>query len=120
VLNYGHTLAHAIERFTGYAIRHGEAVSIGCCYAAELARLAGLLDEATARRHIATFASVGLPVTWAEAPFEELLDTMRVDKKSRGNTLRFMVLRGLADPVVLTGPSEQMLRAAYRGIGGPS
>ncbi len=120
VLNYGHTLAHAIERFTGYAIRHGEAVSIGCCYAAELARLIGLLDEATARRHIATFASVGLPVTWAKAPFEELLDTMRVDKKSRGNTLRFMVLRGLADPVVLTGPSEQMLRAAYRGIGGPS
>ena len=49
ILNYGHTLGHAIERVEGYQIRHGEAVAIGMVFAAELARLAGRLDPATAR-----------------------------------------------------------------------
>ena len=51
VLNYGHTLAHAIERAEGYRFRHGEAVAIGMVFVAELARLAGRLDEETAARH---------------------------------------------------------------------
>ena len=58
VLNYGHTLAHAVEKVTGYAVRHGEAVSIGMVYVAALARLAGRLDEETAARH-ATRARLG-------------------------------------------------------------
>ena len=51
LLNYGHTLGHAIERREGFRRRHGEAVSIGMAYAAALARQAGRLDEATATRH---------------------------------------------------------------------
>jgi 3-dehydroquinate synthase len=116
VLNYGHTLAHAIERATGYAIRHGEAVSIGCVYVAELARRTGHLDDATADRHAQAFGAVGLPTGFSGADFDELLAAMRVDKKSRGNTLRFVVLDGLARPVVLAGPSEDDLRAAYERI----
>ena len=118
VLNYGHTLAHAIEKVSGYAVRHGEAVAIGMVYAAELARLAGRLDDGTAARHAAVLASVGLPTTWSGAPFDELLAVMRVDKKTRGDTLRFVVLDGLARPAVLTGPSEELLRTAYATIGG--
>ncbi|WP_183096288.1 3-dehydroquinate synthase [Nocardioides stalactiti] len=113
VLNYGHTMAHAIERAEGYTMRHGEAVSIGCCYVAELARLEGHLDDATAARHATAFAAVGLPTTYSGAGFDELLAAMRVDKKSRGNTLRFVVLDGVAKPVVLSGPDEANLRAAY-------
>lgn len=119
VLNYGHTLAHAIERAQDYGIRHGAAVSIGCCYVAEVARLAGLLDDATAQRHAAVFGSVGLPTTYDATGFDDLLATMRVDKKSRGSTLRLVVLHGLADPRILAGPDEGVLRAAYRAIGGP-
>jgi 3-dehydroquinate synthase len=63
-------------------------------------------------------ASVGLPVQWSGAPFEEVLATMRVDKKSRGSQLRFVVLDGLATPVVLAGPSEEHLRAAYEHLVG--
>ena len=59
VLNYGHTMAHAIERASDYAVRHGEAVAIGSVYVAELARLAGVLDDATADRHRAAFERVG-------------------------------------------------------------
>jgi 3-dehydroquinate synthase len=113
VLNYGHTMAHAIERAEGYTMRHGEAVAIGCCYVAELARLEGHLDDRTAARHAAVFAAVGLPTGYSGAEFDELLAGMRVDKKARGNTLRFVVLDGLAEPAVLAGPSEAHLRAAY-------
>lgn len=117
-LNYGHTMAHAIERAEGYTMRHGEAVAIGCCYVAELARLEGHLDDQTAARHATAFAAVGLPTGYAGADFDDLLAGMRVDKKARGNTLRFVVLDGLAKPVVLSGPSEANLRAAYDRMAG--
>jgi 3-dehydroquinate synthase len=120
-LNYGHTLAHAIERAEDYRVRHGEAVAIGCVFAAELARRTGRLDDATAARHAAVFGSVGLPTTYeGAASFDDLLATMRVDKKARGNTLRFLVLDGLARPGVLEGPAETDLRAAYATVAGGS
>ncbi|HEX6150194.1 3-dehydroquinate synthase [Nocardioides sp.] len=118
VLNYGHTLAHAIERAEGYRMRHGDAVAIGCVYAAELAGRAGLLDPATVARHHAAFARVGLPTTYAGASFDDLHAGMRVDKKARGSQLRFVALRGVGDPVVLAGPDEADLRAAYDVITG--
>jgi len=113
VLNYGHTLAHAIEKHEHYAIRHGEAVAIGCVYAAELARLAGLLPDDVAARHRAAFARVGLPTTYAGAGFDELIGAMRLDKKARGSQLRFLVLRDVGDPTILAGPDEDMLRKAF-------
>ncbi|PUA80077.1 3-dehydroquinate synthase [Nocardioides currus] len=116
VLNYGHTLAHAIERASGYAVRHGEAVAIGAVYVAELAARAGSLDPALVERHRAAFGRVGLPTTYADASFEDLLDAMRVDKKTRGNQLRFVVLDDLATPRILAGPSEHDLRAAYDAL----
>ncbi|CAM3213967.1 3-dehydroquinate synthase [Nocardioides dubius] len=116
-LNYGHTMAHAIERATGYAIRHGEAVAIGSIFVAELARAAGVIDDELADRHRTAFASVGLPVAWSgEAGFDDLLATMAVDKKSRGSQLRFVVLDELAKPRILAGPDEAHLRAAYAAI----
>jgi 3-dehydroquinate synthase len=113
VLNYGHTMAHAIERASDYAVRHGEAVAIGSVYVAELARLAGVLDDATAERHRAAFERVGLPTRWYGASYEELRAAMAVDKKARGSKLRFVVLSAVGAPQVLTDPSEEMLRAAY-------
>ena len=120
VLNYGHTLAHAIERVEAYQIRHGEAVAIGCVYVAELARRAGGLSDEVADRHRSAFSRVGLPTSYSGASFEDLLDAMRIDKKARGNQLRFVVLDDLARPVVLAGPSEDDLRAAYDAIGADS
>jgi 3-dehydroquinate synthase len=118
VLNYGHTMAHAIERATGYRVRHGEAVSLGMVYVAELARLAGRLGDEDAERHETVLSSVGLPTRFAGAPFEELLATMRVDKKSRGSQLRFVVLEGIGRPAILADPSDDLLRAAYEHLGG--
>ncbi|WP_175410682.1 3-dehydroquinate synthase [Streptomyces sp. TRM64462] len=113
ILNYGHTLAHAIEKNERYKWRHGAAVSVGMVFAAELGRLAGRLDDATADRHRTVLESVGLPLTYRGDQWPKLLETMKVDKKSRGDLLRFIVLDGLAKPTVLEGPDPAVLLAAY-------
>jgi len=59
---------------------------------------------------------VGLPTTYGQEFWDELLSAMRVDKKARADTLRFVVLDGLAKPGILTGPDEAMLRAAYAEV----
>ncbi|HEY3713605.1 MAG TPA: 3-dehydroquinate synthase [Jatrophihabitantaceae bacterium] len=116
ILNYGHTLAHAIERAEGYRWRHGAAVSIGLVYAAALGRLLGRLDGATAYRHRAILTSLGLPTTYRPEAFPVLLDTMRVDKKARGNRLRFVVLDGIARPSTVDDPDPAVLAAAYTEV----
>ena len=113
ILNYGHTLAHAIEKNERYTWRHGAAVSIGMVFVAELARLAGRLDDATADRHRAVLESVGLPLTYRGDQWPRLVENMKIDKKSRGDMLRFVVLDALAKPTVLEGPDPAVLLAAY-------
>ena len=115
ILNYGHTLAHAIEKNERYKWRHGAAVSVGMVFAAELGRLAGRLDDATADRHRAVLESVGLPLTYRGDQWPKLLETMQVDKKSRGDLLRFIVLDGLAKPTVLEGPDPAVPARRVRG-----
>ncbi len=120
ILNYGHTLAHAIENVEGYAWRHGHAVSVGLVYAAALGRLAGRLDTATARRHATVLEALGLPVRYSGSDWPRLRSVMRVDKKARGDRLRFVVLDGLASPSILDSPDEELLRAAFAEIEGSS
>jgi 3-dehydroquinate synthase len=115
-LNYGHTMGHAIERREGYRIRHGEAISIGMVFVAALAREAGRLDDATAARHAAILSRLGLPTTYPPEAFDELLATMAVDKKTRGSTLRFVILNGLASTEILSGASVELLRSAYADV----
>jgi 3-dehydroquinate synthase len=116
ILNYGHTLAHAIERREDYRWRHGAAVSVGLVFAAELAREAGRLDGETAARHRAILQSIGLPVTYEAGALPELVETMRGDKKSRAGMLRFVVLDGLATPGRLEGPAPELLEKAYAAV----
>ncbi|SCF63786.1 3-dehydroquinate synthase [Streptomyces sp. Cmuel-A718b] len=113
ILNYGHTLGHAIEKNERYKWRHGAAVSIGMVFAAELGRLAGRLDDATADRHRTILESVGLPLSYRGDQWPKLLENMKVDKKSRGDLLRFIVLDGIGKPTVLEGPDPAVLLAAY-------
>jgi len=116
ILNYGHTLAHAIEKVEGYRWRHGHAVAVGLVYAATLALLEGRLDAQTAQRHRAVVGALGLPTGYRAEAWPDLLATMRVDKKARGSVLRFVVLAGLAHPTILEAPSDELLHAAYREI----
>ncbi|MDR2279349.1 MAG: 3-dehydroquinate synthase, partial [Gordonia sp. (in: high G+C Gram-positive bacteria)] len=83
ILNYGHTLGHAIERREQYKWRHGAAISVGMVFVAELARLAGRLDDETADRHRSILELVGLPTAYDEDALPALLKTMAGDKKNR-------------------------------------
>ncbi len=116
ILNYGHTLGHAIEKRERYTWKHGHAISVGLIFAAALSRLSGRLDDATSARHRAVLEMVGLPTAYGQEFWDELLSAMRVDKKARADTLRFVVLDGLAKPGILTGPDEDLLRAAYAEV----
>jgi len=115
-LNYGHTLAHAIELVESYRVPHGHAVSIGLVFAAALGRRSGHLDDATADRHGEVLARLGLPTTYRRDALPELLDAMRIDKKSRGTLQRFVVIDGLARPTILEGPERSLLEAAYAEV----
>jgi 3-dehydroquinate synthase len=116
ILNYGHTLGHAIELVERYSWRHGAAVSVGMMFAAELARSVGRLSDADADRHRSILESLGLPVTYRKDRWQGLLDGMRRDKKSRGDLLRFVVLDGVARPGILDVPDTSLLFAAYQEI----
>ncbi|MDR6865220.1 3-dehydroquinate synthase [Phycicoccus sp. 3266] len=116
ILNYGHTFGHAVEQVERYAFRHGAAVSIGMVYVAELARLAGRLDDAVVDRHRAILSSLGLPTTYRGDRWPQLLDAMKRDKKSRGSLLRFVVLTDIAKPTRLEGPDPALLQAAYAEV----
>ncbi|EGD56062.1 3-dehydroquinate synthase [Gordonia neofelifaecis] len=116
ILNYGHTLGHAIERRERYKWRHGAAISVGMVFAAELGRLAGRLDDETADRHRRILELVGLPTTYDEDALGELLKTMAGDKKNRSGMLRFVVLDGLAKPGRLEAPDPSLIAAAYSAV----
>jgi 3-dehydroquinate synthase len=118
MLNYGHTLGHAIERAEGYRIRHGAAVAIGMVYAATVARLAGRLDEETWQRHRLILAAVGLPTGYEAGAWPRLREAMAVDKKTRAARLRLVVLDGLARPGILDNPPEELLERAYAEVSG--
>jgi 3-dehydroquinate synthase len=116
-LNYGHTLGHAIERVERYSWRHGAAVSIGMVFVAELARVTGRLDDATADRHAALLDAVGLPVRYKPDAWPRLHEAMKLDKKTRADRLRFVVLDGLARPTIMEAPDPAVLVAAYAEVG---
>jgi 3-dehydroquinate synthase len=116
VLNYGHTFGHAIERVEQYRWRHGAAVAVGMVYVAELARLAGRLPDSDVRRHRDILSAVGLPVSYRGDRWDALLAAMRMDKKSRGDLLRFVILDGIGRPGLLEGPDPALLVAAYAEV----
>ena len=98
ILNYGHTLAHAIERANDYTWRHGDAVAVGCCFAARLAHARGQLSSEDVARHDELFSRVGLPTRYEGHTLEELTHIMASDKKVRRGVLRFVLLDGIANP----------------------
>ena len=80
---------------------------------------AGLLDRAAADRHRALLTAMGLPTRYA-GDWARLQQVMRVDKKARGATLRFVVLDGLGKPTILTDPDQAWLDAAWTAVSGGS
>lgn len=116
VLNYGHTLGHAVERHSKYALRHGEAVSIGLVFAAHLSQMHCGLDQNIVQQHISLLEKVGLPTTYYRAALPQLQALMSIDKKSRGNTLRFVGISEVGKTQRIEGLSTDQVADAYEKI----
>ena len=117
ILNYGHTLGHAIEHAERYQWRHGAAISIGMVFAAELSRMVANLSDEDVERHRRILGGLGLPLDYPQGRWRTLLATMQKDKKARGGVVRFVVLDAPGKPRVLAIPDESVLFAAYQELG---
>jgi 3-dehydroquinate synthase len=117
VLNYGHTIGHAIEAAAGYGrYLHGEAVAIGTVAAGKLSRMLAGLSEADAARIEALFRLYGCPSRLEEALDEaSLFQAMLLDKKTRGDELRFVLARRIGE-VFTAAVSPEAVREALREI----
>jgi 3-dehydroquinate synthase len=116
ILNYGHTLGHAIEHAERYKWRHGAAISIGMTFAAELSMLSGKLSESDVELHRNVFLKLGLPISYRADRWPQLLEVMQRDKKARNGALRFVVLDRIGKPSILSAPTPELLFTAYQAI----
>jgi len=115
-LNYGHTLGHAIEIYSKYQLRHGEAVAIGLVYAAELAVARGLITSAELDLHRTILSAYQLPTTFDRQAWQKIAPLLALDKKARGNTIRFVALNGIGSTIRLEDLTSAELDAAYERI----
>ena len=116
ILNYGHTLGHAIELHSKYALRHGECVSIGLVFAANLANQSGILADQATDLHKRILSNLGLPTSYESRHWPELRANMAIDKKSRSGTLRFVAISEFGKTLRIEAPSESDLLAAYERL----
>lgn len=116
VLNYGHTLGHALERLDGFGRRsHGEAISVGMVFAARLSEALGVGPPGLAERHARLLSSLGLPVSGPVSDAERVLEAIRVDKKYRAG-VRFVLLADLGAPRVVGDVEERLVRGALASL----
>lgn len=108
LLNYGHTIGHAIENVGGYgALYHGEAVAVGIHGAARIGEHLGLTDAATSERQLAILAAYGLPVRVPGLAVERLREAMKLDKKVVGSRNRWILLEDIGRAAIKTDvPNE--------------
>lgn len=117
LLNFGHTIGHAIEECSRFALRHGECVSLGMVAACRLSHAMGLLDQSVVRRAETTLARFGLPTELRDPIDTDLImATIRKDKKIRGGTEHFVLLEAIGRPVVRDDIPQQAVRDAYESL----
>ena len=116
VLNYGHTLGHAIELESKFVLRHGECVAIGMAFMAQLQLSLGLISSDLAQDHLDILKRLGLPTSYKRHAWPALLANMSLDKKARGKSLRFVTITGVGKTDRLENPDEQILFAAYEKV----
>lgn len=100
ILNFGHTIGHAIETALNFNISHGEAVAIGMVYEAKLSVMLGFLDVSVVDRLIGILEKLGLPTSLNQLNIERVLSSLTYDKKIRYGRMRFVLLKSIGNPIV--------------------
>ncbi len=117
LLNYGHTIGHAIEKVSGYGTYlHGEAVAIGMMAAAGIAERLGMIDSELVERQRRVLQSYNLPITANGLDVDALLEATKSDKKSRGGTIRWVLLEGPGQATTRRDVPDNVVREAVQSI----
>ncbi len=116
ILNYGHTVGHAVELESHFQLRHGEAVAIGMVYAAELSHQRGLLSQELVDQHRKILQSLGLPVSYPLKAWPKILESISLDKKSRGRAIRFVGIDAVGSTLRIEDVSNEELAMAYERL----
>ncbi len=119
ILNYGHTIGHAVEAASGFACKHGEAVAIGMVGANYIASEIGLLPRTTAQRINSLIRSLGLPTKAAELDVSRVLDFLARDKKFTERTNRFVLPTDIGSVKAVSGIDEALVRRAVESVTTP-
>lgn len=116
ILNYGHTLGHAIEKRENYKFRHGEAISIGLVFAAELSGIKVGLSTEVIEMHRKFLKQFNLPIEYRREAISELISIMKSDKKVRSSVIRFIGISKPGKVVWLENVSDADIQSAYERI----
>jgi 3-dehydroquinate synthase len=116
ILNYGHTFGHAVEKHAKYSLRHGECVSIGMAFMAHLQSDLGLISDEVRDLHLSLLTELNLPVTYSSGDWPKLRALMSMDKKSRGNTLRFVTISEIGKTDRIADVAQGHLLSAYEKV----
>jgi 3-dehydroquinate synthase len=116
ILNFGHTLGHALESESAYALLHGEAVSLGMVAALTLGRARGVTEPALVPRATALLAKLGLPVDVAGRLTAQVLARIEVDKKRRSDGVKFVFVPRAGEATVVEVPLDEVKRQAVEAF----
>ncbi|MDI6791799.1 MAG: 3-dehydroquinate synthase [bacterium] len=117
ILNYGHTIGHALESLTDYkCFRHGEAVAIGMIAASWIANELGLLSESEVRRQIDILQRIGLPTTFSGIDSQEIIKTLALDKKVLGGEVRFILPAQIGRVIIKSAISTEVIKKAIEKV----
>jgi 3-dehydroquinate synthase len=112
ILNFGHTLGHALEKMSQYTITHGEGVALGMIAAARLSEKMGYLESNEVKRIEALIRGAGLPGKIPETfSTDDIIAALRMDKKKKGDIVRFVLLKKIGMPFISGSIEPEMITA---------
>lgn len=117
LLNYGHTIGHALETSTGYgSFLHGEAVSVGMMGSARMSQELGMLTADEVERQRKILQEFGLPLSAGEMNYEAVNYAMRSDKKTSGRNIRWVLLDGIGNAVTRNDVPDDLVQSTLRSL----
>ncbi len=117
ILNFGHTIGHAVETVSHFNLKHGQAVAIGMMAAAKISARMGMLDEGEVVKLEKLIMAAGLPVKMPELDREEIMQAMRHDKKVRGDKIRFVLLKSIGNAFISDEVAPALVKEVLLGWG---
>ena len=116
LLNFGHTLGHAIEKYKNFTLLHGECVALGCVAASYISWKKQLLSMEEYYEIRDMFVPFQLPITIEDIDIEKIIKITKLDKKMEQGKIKFILLKKIGKAVIDTSVTEEELRGALEEI----